>query len=106
MYKDRVANQRAPGQKLIAVALDEELRDAAIDASGANLSDFIRRAIYEKLERIGIKLPVHVITPPRRAVKGDERLAMAETPVAPPAPPTQRVRYIGKKSVVKNLKRV
>jgi hypothetical protein len=63
-------NQRAPGQKLLPIAVDEKfLRelDAGLPGAGyQNRSQFIRDAIMEKLMRAGIALPKELALPPNR----------------------------------------
>ncbi|HVU28381.1 MAG TPA: hypothetical protein VHG71_11680 [Verrucomicrobiae bacterium] len=66
MYKTSVPNKRHPDQTLIAVAMDKQLRKAikvGREQIRRDQSTFIRLAIVEKLNRIGI--PV------------DEKLALA-----------------------------
>jgi len=67
-------NQRAPGQKLLPIAVDERfLRelDAGLARAGyRNRSQFIRDAIIEKLMRVGIPLPKELALPPHRIGKG------------------------------------
>ncbi len=66
-------NQRAPGQKLLPIAVDEQfLRklDAGLAQTGyRNRSQFIRDAIVEKLTRLGILLPKELALPPQRIGK-------------------------------------
>src|ERR1039458_9629334 len=63
-------NQRAPGQKLLPIAVDEKfLRelDAGLAQAGyRNRSQFIRDAIIEKLLRADISLPKELALPPHR----------------------------------------
>jgi len=67
-------NQRAPGQKLLPIAVDEKfLRelDASLGAAGyRNRSQFIRDAILEKLSRADISLSPELALPPGRLRKG------------------------------------
>jgi Arc/MetJ-type ribon-helix-helix transcriptional regulator len=67
-------NQRAPGQKLLPIAVDEQfLRklDAGLAQAGyRNRSQFIRDAIVEKLTRVGVSLPLELALPPHRIGKG------------------------------------
>lgn len=67
-------NQRAPGQKLLPIAVDErflrELDDGLIRAGYRNRSQFIRDAIVEKLMRAGIILPPELALPPHRIGRG------------------------------------
>jgi len=68
-----VPNQRAAGQKLLPVAVDEKfLRelDAGLAQAGyRNRSQFIRDAIVEKLTRAGIAMPKELALPPHRLGK-------------------------------------
>ena len=70
---NRVPNQRAPGQKLLPIAVDEKfLRelDAGLAQAGyRNRSQFIRDAIIEKLKRAGVSLPAELALPPHRMGK-------------------------------------
>ena len=69
-------NQRASGQKLLPIAVDEKfLRelDAGLTRAGyRNRSQFVRDAIIEKLTRAGIALPKELALPPHRIGKGAE----------------------------------
>jgi Arc/MetJ-type ribon-helix-helix transcriptional regulator len=69
-----VPNQRAAGQKLLPIAVDEKfLRelDAGLAHAGyRNRSQFIRDAIVEKLTRAGITLPRELALPPHRIGRG------------------------------------
>ena len=73
---NRVPNQRAPGQKLLPIAVDEKfLRelDAGLAQAGyRNRSQFIRDAIVEKLIRAGVSLPKELALPPHRLGKGGD----------------------------------
>lgn len=75
VYRNPVPNQRAAGQKLLPIAVDEKfLRelDAGLSRAGyRNRSQFIRDAIVEKLTRAGISLPTELALPPHRIGKGD-----------------------------------
>lgn len=68
-----VPNQRASGQKLLPIAVDEKfLRelDAGLTRAGyRNRSQFIRDAIIEKLKRAGVSLPRELALPPHRIGK-------------------------------------
>ena len=74
MYRNRVSNQRAAGQKLLPIAVDEKFLcelDAGLTRAGyRNRSQFIRDAIVEKLTRAGIALPKELALPPHRIGKG------------------------------------
>jgi Ribbon-helix-helix protein, copG family len=73
VYRGGVPNQRAEGQKLLPIAVDEKfLRelDAGLARAGyRNRSQFVRDAIIEKLTRAGIALPKELALPPRRTGK-------------------------------------
>jgi Arc/MetJ-type ribon-helix-helix transcriptional regulator len=73
VYRNCVPNQRAPGQKLLPIAVDEKfLRelDAGLARAGyRNRSQFIRDAIVEKLKRAGVSLPAELAMPPHRIGK-------------------------------------
>lgn len=63
-------NQRATGQKLLPIAVDEKfLRelDAGLAHAGyGNRSQFVRDAIVEKLVRAGVAMPKELALPPHR----------------------------------------
>src|ERR1017187_9902948 len=67
-------NQRAPGQKLLPIAVDEiflrELDAGLAQAGYRNRSQFIRDAIIEKLLRADISLSKELALPPHRMGKG------------------------------------
>jgi hypothetical protein len=69
-----VPNKRSAGQKLLNLSVDAAFIDAldkGITARGyANRSEFIREAITEKLQRLGINVPRSLIIPPSRIGKG------------------------------------
>jgi hypothetical protein len=71
-----VPNKRAPGQKLLPIAVDEKfLRelDAGLAQAGyRNRSQFIRDAIVEKLKRAGVSLPKELAMPPHRTGKATD----------------------------------
>ena len=73
VYRRGVPNQRAEGQKLLPIAVDEKfLRelDAGLAQAGyRNRSQFVRDAIVEKLTRAGIAMPRELALPPRRLGK-------------------------------------
>jgi len=67
-------NIRHPDQRLLNLSMSEgfirEL-DAGLEELGiSNRSDFIRQAIAEKLQRLGIEVPREMVTAPARAGKG------------------------------------
>ena len=76
MYRRGVPNQRAAGQKLLPIAVDEKfLRelDAGLAQAGyRNRSQFIRDAIVEKLIRAGVTVPKELALPPHRIGKSTE----------------------------------
>jgi hypothetical protein len=82
-------NQRAPGQKLLPIAVDEKfLRelDAGLGSAGyRNRSQFIRDAIVEKLLRADIVLPRELALPPNRLGKGRGTAAKNRYPVHRPS---------------------
>jgi hypothetical protein len=71
-----VPNQRAPGQKLLPIAVDEkfirELNAGLPKAGYRNRSQFIRDAIVEKLTRAGVSLPRELAMPPHRMGKAGD----------------------------------
>ena len=73
VYKNFVPNQRAPGQKLMPIPVDEQFLkelDAGLTRAGyRNRSQFVRDAIVEKLKRAGITLPTDLSLPPQRTGK-------------------------------------
>lgn len=78
-------NQRAPGQKLLPIAVDEKfLRelDAGLGPAGyRNRSQFIRDAIIEKLLRADISLSRELALPPHRIGKGRGTAAQNRYPL-------------------------
>ena len=86
MYRNCVPNQRAAGQKLLPIAVDEKfLRelDAGLARAGyRNRSQFIRDAIVEKLTRAGIAMPKELALPPHRIGRS------LKAPFSYPAPRT------------------
>jgi len=66
-------NVRAPGQKLLNFPAYEDFIkqiDEAVAKSGAgDRSKWIREAIVEKLESLGIRVPPHLASAPPRAGK-------------------------------------
>ena len=82
-------NQRAPGQKLLPIAVDEKfLRelDAGLEPAGYhNRSQFIRDAIVEKLLRADISFPRELALPPQRAGKGRNPAAKSRYPAHRPS---------------------
>jgi len=73
VYRKGVPNQRAPGQKLMPIPVDEQfLRelDAGLGRAGyQNRSQFVRDAIVEKLKRAGVSIPKELAMPPNRLGK-------------------------------------
>jgi hypothetical protein len=86
---NRVPNQRAPGQKLLPIAVDEKfLRelDAGLSQAGyRNRSQFIRDAIIEKLKRAGVALPKELALPPHRIGKTGNALPKFRYPAHKPS---------------------
>lgn len=82
-------NQRAPGQKLLPIAVDEKfLRelDAGLGPAGyRNRSQFIRDAIIEKLLRADVSLSKELALPPHRIGKGGGGAAQSRYPVHRPS---------------------
>jgi hypothetical protein len=82
-------NQRAPGQKLLPIAVDEKfLRelDAGLAQAGyRNRSQFIRDAIIEKLLRADISLSKDLALPPHRMGKGGGVSSQSRYPVHHPS---------------------
>jgi hypothetical protein len=76
VYRKGVPNQRAEGQKLLPIAVDEKFLqelDAGLAQAGyRNRSQFVRDAIIEKLTRAGIALPKELALPPPRTGKNAE----------------------------------
>ena len=66
-------NQRAPGQKLLPIAVDEkflrELDSGLAQAGYRNRSQFVRDAIIEKLLRSDVHLSKELALPPQRIGK-------------------------------------
>jgi hypothetical protein len=66
-----VPNQRAKGQKLIAVPLEETFLEELDRArGGASRSAFVREAIYRLLRERGVDLPPSIKDAPDRTGKG------------------------------------
>jgi len=82
-------NQRAPGQKLLPIAVDEKfLRelDAGLEPAGyRNRSQFIRDAIIEKLLRANVSLSRDLALPPHRIGKSGGTSARNRYPVHRPS---------------------
>jgi len=71
-----MSNQRAPGQKLIAVPMKDEFIDVIDEYvlnEGTSKSAFIREAVYEKLTRMGKPVPKNITYPPGRTGKGGKK---------------------------------
>jgi Arc/MetJ-type ribon-helix-helix transcriptional regulator len=89
VYMNSVPNQRAPGQKLLPIAVDEKfLRelDAGLAQAGyRNRSQFIRDAIVEKLKRAGVSLPNELALPPNRIGKSGDAPAKFHYPAHKPS---------------------
>ena len=65
---------RNPTQKLVAVPMNqkliEKMDDALAKVGYSSRSSFIRDAIAEKLNAIGIEIPIALSIPPSRTGKG------------------------------------
>lgn len=72
-----VPNQRAAGSKLINVPMKQdfiELINESLPALGySDRSSFIRDAIIEKLDKLGVKVPAQISTPRPRVGKAAKR---------------------------------
>lgn len=72
-------NQRAAGQKQIITLMDEKfLREIETGMARAGYSDrskFIRDAVFEKLQKLGIACDYTLAMAPSRTGKGGPRLA-------------------------------
>ncbi len=70
-------NQRAPGQKLIAIPMDESIieiiDEAAYNQRYGGKSAFIRAAVYEKFKRMGIAVNKPASFAPYRKVNGGKK---------------------------------
>jgi hypothetical protein len=101
-------NQRAPGQKLLPIAVDEKfLRelDAGLGQAGyRNRSQFIRDAIIEKLLRADITLSRDLALPPHRIGKGGDASAQSRYPVHRPSGFALNEKAASKKGVVSGRK--
>lgn len=62
--------KRAEGQKLIGTHADEELKNLVVASKGRgkSISDFVREALVEKLQRMGIDVDPDLMFPPDRTV--------------------------------------
>jgi Arc/MetJ-type ribon-helix-helix transcriptional regulator len=82
-------SRRAPGQKLISLAVSEtflERVDAALSRAGyGDRSQFIRDAVVEKLSRAGIEVPLELATSPSRRGKGGRKPRLSAIPAMPDA---------------------
>jgi hypothetical protein len=94
-------NQRAPGQKLLPIAVDEKfLRelDAGLGPAGyRNRSQFIRDAIIEKLLRANISLSRELALPPHRIGRSRETPAKSRYPGHRPSEYALNEKADGKK---------
>lgn len=99
-----MSNQRAPGQKLLPIAVDEtflrELDAGMAQAGYRNRSQFIRDAIVEKLLRGGISLPMELALPPQRIKKGAAPATKFRYP-----PPQASSYALNEKPVTKSRKK-
>jgi hypothetical protein len=77
LYKTAMPNQRAPGQKLLAVPMHHEfiaaIEAAVLRKAYSGKSELIREAVYEKLTKIGLSLPKSITYPPSRRGKGGRK---------------------------------
>ena len=84
-------NQRAAGQKLLNFPAKEKFIteiDRGVEKSGlGDRSKFVREAIVEKLERLGIVVPPEIFSAPSRAGKGDRPTHKKPLYRLPPPPP-------------------
>ena len=89
VYTKAVPNQRAPGQKLMPIPVDEQfLRelDAGLSRAGyQNRSQFVRDAIVEKLKRAGVSIPKELAMAPNRFSKTAPAPAKIQYPVHKPS---------------------
>src|ERR1017187_3385973 len=101
-------NQRAPGQKLLPIAVDEKfLRelDAGLAPAGyRNRSQFIRDAIIEKLLRADISLSKELALPPHRIGKGRGAFAGNRYPLHRPSEYALNEKANSKKGAVSKRK--
>ena len=88
VYRRGVPNQRAPGQKLMPIPVDEQfLRelDTGMGRAGyQNRSQFVRDAIVEKLKRSGVTIAKELAMPPVRHRSGPST-AKIQYPVHKPS---------------------
>jgi hypothetical protein len=107
-YICAMPNQRAPGQKLLPIAVDEEfLRelDAGLAQAGyRNRSQFIRDAIIEKLLRADISLSKELALPPHRIGKSRGASARSRYPIHRPSEYALNEKAGLKKGVVSGRK--
>jgi hypothetical protein len=101
-------NQRAPGQKLLPIAVDEkflrELDAGLVQAGYRNRSQFIRDAIIEKLLRADISLSKDLALPPHRIGKGRGVSSKSHYPVHRPSDYALNEKAASKKGVVSGRK--
>ena len=97
-------NQRAPGQKLLPIAVDEKfLRelDAGLASAGyRNRSQFIRDAIIEKLLRADIPLSRDLALPPHRIGKNRGSATKGRYPAHRPSDYVLNEKADAKKSAI------
>jgi len=77
IYTPEMPNQRAAGQKQIITLMDEhfvrEIESGMAAAGYSDRSKFIRDAVFEKLQRLGIKCDYTIAMAPSRTGKGGPR---------------------------------
>lgn len=75
---------RSPGQKLVPVPINEgllrNLDDGLRKLAYSNRSQFVRDAIYEKLTKLGSRIPRMMAQAPDRIGKGGPRKKAAPMP--------------------------
>lgn len=93
-------NQRRAGQTFIGAQLDEDLLASMDLARGfKDRSQFVREAIAEKLRKMAITVPEHLIHAPRRTRMIqkigdiDQSISLNETLDPSPAMPIKEVSY-------------
>ena len=66
-------NRRAPGQRLIPIPMSEEfvreINAALAPAGYSDRSKFVRDAVYEKLQRLGYRMPREISVAPSQIAR-------------------------------------